>query len=157
MIKETISSNIDGAMFSQLFRFHLVVSVFAFRHISLNVPVAVFIIYVFAATSVLRKGWSSGSLYHIEGKTWENVRKCALPAPNAWCLLKYWTRWHSVKLLSGVITHNESQLHQSGFHSCKHASYICFPISAADTKSRWRNGCLPVFGVVERTLYIIRR
>lgn len=143
-----------------LFWFNLVLSVFAFSHIFVSIQVAKFIIiYVFTATSVLMNGWWRGRLYRLEGKTWENVGKCPLPALNAcWCLLKlkYLTRWHSVKLLSGVIIHNESQL-QSGFYSCKHASYICFPISTTNTRPCWRNGCLTVFGVVECTPYIIRR
>lgn len=74
------------------------------------------------------------------GKLGKNVVKCALATLTAWCLLKYLARWHSVKPLSGVIIHTESQVHQSGSSWCKHASYILVPMSATDTKPCWRNG-----------------
>lgn len=52
----THSSNIDRARFAELLWFHLVVAVFAFSHIFVNIQVAMFIIYVFTATSVLMNG-----------------------------------------------------------------------------------------------------
>lgn len=46
-MKGPSSYNIDRARITELFRFHLVVAVFAFSHIFVNIQVAVFIIYVF--------------------------------------------------------------------------------------------------------------